>query len=187
MYQSEAVWICFERYKPQDYMIKIYVGGINAISGEPRFEDAGTRLRRQARLAKQPDKNATVSPLQDYIIVPGQNWLDGIADASGRVRQFVAIPFGNGHSVESQITGKDAAGDIQLEITPYVFEVPAPEQPRDGVYQLFVKGLKGETHTLECRAETTVGSFKNKIKARVEIPIDQQQLIFSGKQLQSII
>jgi hypothetical protein len=29
------------------------------------------------------------------------------------------MPFGNGYSVESQVTGKDAAGGIQFEVTSY--------------------------------------------------------------------
>jgi hypothetical protein len=54
-------------------MIEIYVGGINAISGEPAAEDASTKLRRQAKLARQYDEgsNNGNSPLQDYIVVPG--------------------------------------------------------------------------------------------------------------------
>ena len=53
MYQSEAVWIKFGHAGHQDYMIKMYVSGVNAISGEPTVEDAGTRLRHQVRLGSQ--------------------------------------------------------------------------------------------------------------------------------------
>jgi hypothetical protein len=115
------MYIKFECNQFRAYMIKVYVGGVNAISGEPATEDAGTKLRRQAILAGRHDNNANNDnpPLQDYVIVPGQQWLDGIADFNGIVRQFIAIPFGSGYSVESQITGKDAAGGIQFEIIPY--------------------------------------------------------------------
>jgi hypothetical protein len=75
-------------------------------------------LRRQAKLARQYAAAATTSPLQDYIVVPGQQWLDGVADSNGTVRQFVATPFGSGHSIEAQITGHEAASGIQIEVVP---------------------------------------------------------------------
>lgn len=78
----------------------------------------GTKLRRQAKLARQYDSKATASPLQDYVVVPGQLWLDGVADSDGTIRQFVAMPFGSGRSVESQITGSDAAGAYNLRSLP---------------------------------------------------------------------
>jgi len=59
------MWIDFSEATRQDYMIKIYVGGVNAISGEPAVENAATKLRRQKKQAKG-------SSLQDYIVVPGQ-------------------------------------------------------------------------------------------------------------------
>jgi hypothetical protein len=31
----------------QDYVIKVYVGGINVVSGEPARGDTATKLRRQ--------------------------------------------------------------------------------------------------------------------------------------------
>jgi hypothetical protein len=45
------MWINFSCNGRQSYMIKIYVGGINIVSGEPAVEDGSTRLRRQALLA----------------------------------------------------------------------------------------------------------------------------------------
>lgn len=114
-------------------MIKIYVGGVNAISGEPALEDAATKLRRITRLsgslhAYSPTPEP-LSPLQDYIVVPDQSWIDGIADSNGTVRQFVAMPFDSGYSVESQITGQDSTGDIQFEVTPYREYVAPSYQP----------------------------------------------------------
>lgn len=103
------------------YLIKIYVGSIYAISGEPAVEDCGTKLRRQAQFAKfinNSDGSDSI-PLQDYVIVPGQEWLDGIANSNGTIRQFVAMPFGSGYSIESQTTGKDTAGGVHFEIIPY--------------------------------------------------------------------
>jgi hypothetical protein len=46
-------------------MIKIYVGGVSAISGEPATEVAATKLRRQK-------KQADGSRLHDYSVAPTQ-------------------------------------------------------------------------------------------------------------------
>jgi hypothetical protein len=83
-----------------------------------------------------------VSSFQDYIIIPGQLWLDSIADSNGTVWQFVAISFGSGYSAESQVTGKDSAGDIQVEMTPYV-----PQSK--GENQVFLKIPTGYSVTLK--------------------------------------
>jgi hypothetical protein len=38
------------------------------------------------------DEAQVPETLQDYVVVPGQEWLDGICVAPGIVRQFVAMP-----------------------------------------------------------------------------------------------
>lgn len=114
LYQREAMWIKFR--SEQSYAVKIYVGGVNAISGEPMTETAATRLRRQ-NLVRQ------VKSVQDYIVIPEQRWLDGIATKSGQVRQFVAMPLGSRYSVEMQMTGQEVTGGLQFEITPSEFQL----------------------------------------------------------------
>lgn len=109
MYQREAMWINFTSSKP--YAIKVYVGGINAVSGEPAAESAETQERRQKQLRQGKS-------IQDYVVVPQQLWLDGIAVSPGKVRQFVAMSTGSGYSVEAQITGEEITAGIQFEITP---------------------------------------------------------------------
>lgn len=188
----------FEARQKRPYLIKIYVGGINAISGEPAVEDAGTRLRRQAKKGKGD------LPLQDYIVVPGQKWLDGIADSNGTVRQFVAMPFGSGYSVEQQITGKDAAGGIQVEVTPYKPPKPAPKTIRDPVFKqgdppVFTKGdhptskqgdhpiiirtIAGEWMPLNLDVDNRVSNIKDRIAEKSGIPAAQQRLVYAGKQM----
>ena len=71
MDQSEAHWISFSARVP--FAVKIAAGKINAVSGE-----AWT-----AELPSEP---------QDYVVVPGQPWLDGFSVGEGLIRQFVAIP-----------------------------------------------------------------------------------------------
>ncbi|KAF8852869.1 ubiquitin-domain-containing protein [Acephala macrosclerotiorum] len=104
MYKREAMWINFKGRRP--FAIKIYVGGINAVSGEPAVETSGTLQRRKQRLNQGKS-------IQDYVVPPNQLWLDGIATADGKVMQFTATPAGSGYSVEAQLSGKS----IQLEVS----------------------------------------------------------------------
>ncbi|PWW73295.1 hypothetical protein C7212DRAFT_27919, partial [Tuber magnatum] len=115
LFQREAMWIDFDypgkgesgEFNPQ-YAIKVFVGGVNAISGETW--------------------NSSAKKKQDYIVVPPQPWLDGIATGPRVVKQFVAMPLGSGYSIEHQVTGKEDIGGIQMEISSVYnneFEVSA--------------------------------------------------------------
>jgi hypothetical protein len=72
MYQREAMWIDFHSDEP--FAIKIYVGGVNAVSGEPVNETPATLLRRLKLVAEQ-------ASVQDYVVTPKQRWLGKIIDA----------------------------------------------------------------------------------------------------------
>jgi hypothetical protein len=73
MWQREALWISFSAPYEQKHALRVFVGRINAVSGLKMDERAD-------------------QPIQDYVVVPGQEWLDGICVAPGIVRQFVAMP-----------------------------------------------------------------------------------------------
>jgi hypothetical protein len=103
------MWMNFQSRRP--YAVKIYVGGVNAVSGEPVIENAATVLRRRNLLVAGKG-------IQDYVILPDQPWLDGVATEPGKVRQFVAMPIGKGYTVEAQVTGAELTAGIQFEITP---------------------------------------------------------------------
>jgi hypothetical protein len=107
MYQREAMWIQFSALEP--FALKIYVGGVNAISGVPINERPEKALER-LRIADKVK--------QDYVVLPEQPWLDGIASEDGKIMQFVAMPKGSGYSVEAQVTGEEKIGGLQFELTP---------------------------------------------------------------------
>lgn len=84
MWQREALWFRFQNNSETTrYAIRVNIGHINAISGLDIFEAARK---------------------QDYIVVPGQKWLDGVAVSPGVVRQFVAMPRKS--NISSRITLK---------------------------------------------------------------------------------
>ena len=76
MWQREAMWLNFKP-KQHKWAVRVFIGHINTISGRA--------------IEETTDKNAEEKQ-QDYIVIPGQRWLDGICVAPGVVRQFVAMP-----------------------------------------------------------------------------------------------
>ena len=97
MYQAEALWINFHGYYPM--AVKIAAGKINAVTGEAW------------------SKGLSEAP-QDYMVVPGQPWLDGFCVEKGLIRQFVAMPLGEGYSAEDQLTGEAEHGGLQIAVYP---------------------------------------------------------------------
>lgn len=81
MHQREAMWINFKANAP--FIIKIYCGGVNVVSGEHAAEGSETKQRR-AKLLEQGEL------IQDYVVLPEQPWLNGVAIEASVVRQFVA-------------------------------------------------------------------------------------------------
>lgn len=101
MYQSEALWIRFLCDYPM--AIKIATGKINAVSGKLWSDELNA------------------SP-QDYVVSDAQPWLDGFCVKKGYVRQFVAMPLGEGYSAEEQITGEAEFGGLQIIAYPIKLE-----------------------------------------------------------------
>src|ERR1051326_8097101 len=107
--QPEALWLNFhsdyvERRGTYPFAIKVATGKVNAVTGELW----------KGGLSRNP---------QDYLVVPGQPWLDGYCVQKGIIRQFVAMPLGEGFSVEEQVTGEAEFGGMQIEVFPMRPEV----------------------------------------------------------------
>ena len=117
MWQAEALWLNFDspdldgRESPYPFALKIATGKISALTGDPW----------QRGLHRNP---------QDYLVVPEQPWLDGYCVEKGIIRQFVAMPLGEGYTAEEQLTGKAEFGGMQIEIFPMRPEIFAKRFPR---------------------------------------------------------
>jgi len=108
MYQKEAMWMSFSSLKK--VAVKVAVGNVNVVSGE-RFEH-GTLSGLSSPLS------CYSAETQDYVVVPKQPWLDGINAGGGFVRQFVAMPLGQGLTVEGQVSGREDWGGLEIECIP---------------------------------------------------------------------
>jgi hypothetical protein len=108
MYQAEALWINFGSWRSEQsehpIAVKVAAGKINAVTGEPW----------RAELSDDP---------QDYLVVPGQPWLDGFCIEKGVIRQFVAMALGEGYTAEEQLTGVAEHGGIQILAYPMKAEL----------------------------------------------------------------
>jgi hypothetical protein len=128
MHQAEAMWISFGggswfRDNGYPFAVKIATGKINAVTGEAWVN----------HLNGDP---------QDYVVLPKQPWLDGYCIQKGVIRQFIAVPLGEGYSVEEQITGAADHGGVQLIIYPMKAaryqelleaRVPVPHAPMEPI------------------------------------------------------
>lgn len=95
MYQSEAMYLEFSGQSWRPNIAKVGVGRINAVTGKAW--------------------NENISAVeQDYLLCPHQRWLDGINAGQGFVRQFVAMPLGQGYTIEEQVTDECRYGGIQI-------------------------------------------------------------------------
>lgn len=209
MYDREAMYMEFIASKynfspgriQSPYAIRPYVGGVNAISGKTVQEQSSSmsltdpEVRVKMRVEGKGMDTRDISPPsaeQDYILADASardvsvrpQWLDGIALSPGRVKQFVAVPFGSGESVEAQKTGKDSTGGIQLEIIP---SLPLSRLRRHLGQQItiYTASLGANIYApVQLDAGALVWDYVYALEIQEGIPMDQVRCIFRGKHLE---
>lgn len=141
------------------YAIKIYIDGINAISGQPINPSTKSRRPGSSRMK------------QDYIIVPGQIWLDGFAAGkAGPKRQFVlAKPPGKPTTAEKK--AQPASKGIQFEIC----RLDTHDLGRHGV--LVANILGGESFIVDASKDDTVSSVIDKVRTQGGISMNRHILL----------
>jgi hypothetical protein len=113
MRRAEALWLGFEAPWWHPFALKVGVGRVDAVSGQAFVP---------GRLGADP---------QDYVVIPDQPWLDGINAGDGFVRQFVAVPLGDGVTVDGQLAGEGEQGGLTLSLfAPRPGRFPEQEPPR---------------------------------------------------------
>lgn len=135
--EMEAMWINFDSLSGKRFAIRPYFGGVNGITGKTYLAPVSSRQRELDSTDRK----------QDYLVLPEQPWLDGIATSPGVVQQFVATEMTSSQSevippieskqsegvaqhsdsdnagpadssIERQMTGRDEVGGLQLQIIP---------------------------------------------------------------------
>ncbi|MEX3983749.1 hypothetical protein AB4Y45_32725 [Paraburkholderia sp. EG287A] len=145
MYQAEAMWIRFHSTYP--FAVKIATGKINAVSGEawtPRLQPGTNSGSITQLVARQ--LGTDIGPVQDYVTIPDQPWLDGFNVGKGQIRQFVAMPLGSGYTVEEQVTGEAVHGGLQIIVYPLDtrYYIPPPRAVTRGLGGHLWNGYPGD-------------------------------------------
>jgi len=168
MHQSEALWIRFTSSYP--FAVKIAAGKINAVTGKPwttELEGPTVKPRPAMRTphgevpislgwpSGERNPNIASAEGQDYLAVPKQPWLDGFCVEQGKVRQFVAMPLGEGYTVEEQITGEAVHGGLQIIVYPLKPELYRP-RPAVRVVASSASGMSGSLRSMSFGANETV-------------------------------
>jgi len=116
VHRAEALWLEFSAPWWKPHALKVSTGRIDAISGETF------------------DPESLTGTPQDYLVLPEQPWLDGINAGDGFIRQFVAVPLGEGLTVEAQLDGGEEFGGLTLSLfepRPGLFPDEPPESEFD--------------------------------------------------------
>lgn len=138
MYQREALWLSFECDWWRAVAVQVGIGKVCALTGGPWKE----KLR-------GPHRNGGRAR-QNYLVCPDQPWLDGINAGKGFIRQFVAMPLGEGYTVEGRVTGREEHGGLQLRVVePKPGEFPV--EPEEGLHH------QGRDGLVYCLAESSMG------------------------------
>ena len=154
MWQAEACWLSFS--SPHDYpmAVKVAAGKVNAVNG-------------------QPWNNELDFADQDYLEAPNQPWLDGFCVTKGTVRQFVAMPLGQGYTAEEQVTGAGEHGGIQLLVRPLKGRIwQARQKPTRGLFRMATPMMEACAAPVASMGLAPGGSIEQQINKAEERPED---------------
>lgn len=118
LYRREALWLGFSAAAWKPSAVKVIAGGINAVSG-------------------LPDEGEELDELQNYVVCPDQPWLDGCNIGGGVIRQFVAMPLGQGYGLGAGTVGGERGGLDIIAFDPLPGRFPnAPPPAPSGLMKL---------------------------------------------------
>ena len=110
LYRREALWIGFSAAAWKPTAVKVIAGGINAASGLPDDDDA-------------------LDAPQNYLVCPDQPWLDGCNIGDGVIRQFVAMPLGEGYGLGARSSAGEKGGLDIITFDPLPGRFPDSPPP----------------------------------------------------------
>ncbi|XP_018604504.1 ubiquitin-like protein ISG15 [Scleropages formosus] len=119
-------------------------------------------------LALNVDPNITVSQLKGLIETRA-----GVSHAKQQLccQNGQKVELSNEHSTLLEYGLRSGSTVSVLIVEPHPFQV-------------FLKNEKGQTHTYEVAPGETVEMFKKKVYNKERVPMDQQRLIYEGKQME---
>ena len=82
--------------------------------------------------------------------------------------------------IKNYINLNDTIESLNLQTKPYYYTINYVFDHA----QIFIKLLTGKTATINVSSQTTIQDVKQELFIQVDIPPDQQRLIFAGKQLE---
>jgi hypothetical protein len=129
MYQREALWLGFHGTPWKPNAVKVAIGGVNVLTGEP-------------------DDTVLRSAPQDYLVCPNQPWLDGVHAETGMIRQFVAAPLHSVGTITPSMDDRERASGIQITVfepRPGRFPDTVPDRDTPAASQPCRSALKTQT------------------------------------------
>ncbi|KAK8065232.1 hypothetical protein PG997_011979 [Apiospora hydei] len=191
---EESMWISFKSQHP--FMIKVYAGDVNVVSGEHKSEGPETeaRLRCRYRAKKR---------VQDYVVLPQQYCLDGVTISPGVGRQFEALPPGQDYGAETPPGRRQSfASDLMIEITPQrpLTKDPPPQsapagtekqdnlpsqKPSYEVVLMLMRGMENPEIRLNFDLSATILDVKYKAERFIGTPLNRQEAMYNGNRLEN--
>ncbi|KAK4108550.1 hypothetical protein N656DRAFT_784059 [Canariomyces notabilis] len=132
---------------------------------------------------------------QDYYVSDLQEWVDGVYIGDNRVRQFVALPSGTGHSIANQVKRLEDTGEFEIQVfTPrgihlddqnrlrYCKARPTPIQNTGHGFFVIVRTAKNTNHIVGNLRETDpIWHLKACIQDVLGVSGLKQELAFLGE------